>query len=332
MNNEGFSLRNPAIITTQKFSDGEFYAIGHILLGMDHSRDKFLSFNILPIYKGCFCSLFEWEFDRFHISVTNPCKEYHLFSQKGKIASNPNNFEIQLIEFSEEPLKYLVIGRSIMTDASFIHVSLIMDDEKTHNFHFSVNDSNFEFNASNSILLNPLSIAINCLSTVKFITIVSNESSKVALKTTMFDVENYLKTRLQCNIKNIDFYETEIIGKNKIESAFIVFVGLTFYNEANGRWTAAAFLINIPVNGKTMRLLHQDTSTFEKRPQGEILKETVFEWKNEYLSAASEKIDPKLNYLTNKNRPGIDLKGVRLIKIPEMNLILADERNGIIKF
>lgn len=334
MINEGFPLRNPAIITTRQFSDGEFFAPGNIILGMDHSRNNFISFNIQPIYKGCFCSLFIWKFDYFHVSVSNPKKQFLLFSQTGKISSNPNNFEISLVEFSDKPLKYLVIGRPILLDSNFIHISLIMEDEKINNFHFTINDSNFEFDPSTSILLDPLSIAINCISTVKFITIQQSESdeSQTKLKTTQFDVENYLKSRLQCNIKNVDFYETSIIGKNEKESSFIIFIGFSFYNEVNSKWTAAFILMNIPVNGKQMRQLHQESVSFEKRPQGDILKETVLDWKKDFYLIASDNIDPSLIFLTNKNRSGIDLNGVRLIKIPEMNLIIADERNGVIKF
>ena len=326
-----FSLRNPAIIPTQKFGDGEFYAYGNIVLGMDLSRNNFLSFNIQPIQKGCFCSLFIWEFDRFYLSLSNPKKQILLFTKNGLISANPNNFEVTLIEVTNKLLKYFIIGRSISSDPTFLYISLILEDEKIYNFHFSSNDTNFEFDASTSILFNPLSISINCVSSIKIITI-KEESSEIKIKTTQFDVENYLKMRLQCNIKNIEFYETSIIEKNTNESSFIIFIGFYFYNERNNKWTTAFILMNVPVNGATMRQIHQESICFEKRPQGDLMKEKIFEWKKQFQTNVHQKNEPKINLLTNKNLPGKDLDGVRLIKIPEMNLIIADERNGVIKF
>lgn len=334
MNKEGFTLQNPAIITTRQFGDGVFNALGNIILGIDHSRNNFLSFNIQPIYKGCFCSLFIWDFDRLHISVNNPKKQILLFSPTGKISANPNKFEVTLIEISDQPLKYFVYGRSPASDESFLYISLIMNDDQTHNFSFSANDSNFDFNPKTSILFNPISIAINCLSTVKIMTFLPSEkvNEKPKLKTIQFDIENYLKTRLQCNIKNVEYYQTSIIDKDENESSFIIFIGFTFYNEKVGKWTAAFIIMNVPVNGKPVRQLHQESVSFEKRPHGDELKETVVKWEKDFLLICNKKIDSRLNVLTNKNKPGVDMNGIRLIKIPEINLIIADERNGIIKF
>ena len=140
MNKDGFTLKNPAIITTRCFSDGEFFAPGNILLGMDQSRNYFFSFNIQPIPGGSICSLFIWKFDRYKVNVTNPYKEILLFTSTGKITAKPNNFEVSLIEISNHRLKYFVIGRSISSDDTFLYLSLIMENDEVYNYHITTNE------------------------------------------------------------------------------------------------------------------------------------------------------------------------------------------------
>lgn len=327
-----FSLQNPAIIQTKHFSDGEFFSPGNIILGLNYSREKLLSFNIQPINNGSFCSLFEWNFHYKRLS--NPFRQFLLFSSSGKISSDAEKFELSLIEISEHTIKYVIFGKSIKTDQQFLYITVILSDQTSYNFSFTTNDDHYAFDMTTSLLLSHFSIAIDCVSSIKLITLneIELQYNQKRFKTTLFDIEQYLTSRLQSNMKNVEFYDTSIIGKDEKESSFFVFIGFAFYHEIKTRWVVAYILINLPSDGRQIKQLHQDSVSFERRPQGNIFNETIDNWKKTLLLSAKQKPDSRLLYLTNKNIAGIDTKGARLIKIPECNMIIVDERNGVITF
>ncbi|OHT13986.1 hypothetical protein TRFO_15764 [Tritrichomonas foetus] len=349
MINLDFPNQTPTILTTRNFGDGVFLVKGNILLGFDNPHRNLLSFNIQPIPHGSFCSLFIWPLNHSQFSISNPCKQFLLFSENGKISIHPNDFEISLFEFICVQVKYFVCGRSLSSPDDFIFLSFIFENEQTTHFSFPVNDPDFRFNPNTSILFESSGIldhinsdqinsqkqkivfAINCVSTIKMISFDQNN----VLKTFQFDVEKSLSKSLQNNAKNLDFYETSIIGKNEKEFSFVVFLGFIFYHDTKNRWFVAFQIINVPANGKAYRLIHQEYNTYEIRPQGDSMKNTIQQWKNEFEMAClsdSSNFTWKIRCLTNRNIPGVDADGIRLIKAPEMNLIIADENNGIIKF
>ena len=201
---------------------------------------------------------------------------------------------------------------------------------KLGHYSFPANDKDFFFDQNTSIINNCLSFAINCSSSIKIISL--SPKNQYALSNYQFDVERCLSGLLKRNYKNLEYYSTSIIGKNEQECLFIVYIGFVFYHDTKNRWFTAFIIINIPAERKPYKIIHQESVSYNIRPPGNKLKETINQWKMEFTLIANPGKNEKIQFLTNVNVDGVDIHGTRLIKAPEMNLIIADERNGKIIF
>ena len=329
--NLNFPFQTPTILTTRQLGDGLFIVPGNVILGFDHTHKNIIGFSIQPYHGDSYAYLFFCSFNPSEMKISDPLYNYPLFSENGKISANPNNFEVSLIEFIDgNPLKYIVIGKDNNVDDTFLYITLILENGTLYNYSFPANDKDFFFDQNTSIINNCLSFAINCSSSIKIISL--SPKNQYALSNYQFDVERCLSGLLKRNYKNLEYYSTSIIGKNEQECLFIVYIGFVFYHDTKNRWFTAFIIINIPAERKPYKIIHQESVSYNIRPPGNKLKETINQWKMEFTLIANPGKNEKIQFLTNVNVDGVDIHGTRLIKAPEMNLIIADERNGKIIF
>ena len=174
-------------------------------------------------------------------------------------------------------------------------------------------------------VVNPVSIVVNCVSSVRMVTLIDGQ-----IKFFQFDVARYLGRILQQSTKFLETYEVEIISKNEENATVVVEIGYVFYSEKRGVWYAAVDLVEVPVDGKPVKVLHQETKRYETR-SGDQLVHEMAEYMAVFRSLSVQK-DERMNYMITENQPENDIEGVRLIKAPDWNLVIADEKNGRFEF
>jgi hypothetical protein len=136
-----------------------------------------------------------------------------------------------------------------------------------------------------------------------------------------FSVEDFLGRFLRENINFLEHFEVEIVEKSEETSTVIISVGFVFYNEKQGKWSIGMNIIGIPVDGKPVKHLYQQIKCYDLR-QGRIMENDLRE-----LMAVFSRAETDCSVMSNESKTEY-----RVLPVPDLGVILIDERNGRISF
>jgi hypothetical protein len=116
----------------------------------------------------------------------------------------------------------------------------------------------------------------------------------------------------------------DVIEKSEDRISIVISVGFVFYNERKQKWCIGLNLIDLPVDGKAVRHLYQEVRDYDLRPQGNVIYNDLSELLEKFgrLEMCGDGM-----VMTNESDGEF-----RVIAVPDLNLVLIDERNGRISF
>lgn len=320
MEKHGFITEFPRIVQAGALADGSFRVKGNIILGFTKDSNSVVGFSVDERRNCILCSLFFWKFDNFKCDLTD-LRAIPVFATNGAIACSMNGLIVSYTDVSIDGLKGIVTGQNPSEMDQFLYFSLIFDEENVHNISFSCNNRDYRWNPHKCLLLNPIAVVANCVSSIKVMAVTGT-----SIKTSQWDVEGFLDRVLKPIAGSLEHYEVEIIDKSEERCSVIIDLGFIFYSQTKERWFSAVNIIEFPVNGQPVKQLHQESLSYEKRPQGNKIYEDLHYCMSMY-SSLPKSTDPRIHFITNEPQPS-DPEGLRVIKAPEWNLIIADEKNG----
>lgn len=322
-----FLTTYPRIVPSQTLYDGAFRVNGNVILGFTNDL-SLVSLGVHELRGGCCCFLNFWNVDPHQCDLKGVSASLPLFSRNGMIQMRGTGIVISATEVKSDVLKFVVTGQN-PEEGEFVYFSIFFDmegnEKSVYHFSLSTNNRKYRWNPNTSLLLNPVSVVVNCVSSVRMVTLVDGQ-----IKFFQFDVARYLGRILQQSTKFLETYEVDIISKNEENATVVVEIGYVFYSEKRGVWYAAVDLVEVPVDGKPVKVLHQETKRYETR-SGDQLVHEMAEYMAVFRSLSVQK-DQRMNYMITENQPENDIEGVRLIKAPDWNLVIADEKNGRFEF
>ena len=323
----GFPSSSPRVVPSQLLYDGAFRVNGNIVLGVT-SEQELVSLSVQELTGGCACAILFWQIDPHAASLTRVTASRPLFSRSGVIGTPGSGMVVSCTEVRDGPVRFVVTGQNPNQD-EFMYFTVFFDlddnDKSVYNFSLSVNSRKYRWDPHTSLLLSPVSVVVNCVSSVRMVTVIDGQ-----VKFFQFDVARYLGRILQQSTKFLETYEVDIIEKSEERAAVIVEIGYVFYSEKHGMWYAAVDLVEVPVDGKPVKVLHQETKKYESRLGDQVLSEMAQNMS--LFGRLTSRRDERLNYMINENLPEKDIDGIRLVRVPDFNLIIADEKNGKVEF
>jgi hypothetical protein len=259
----------------------------------------------------CCCSLFFWTFNRLNPSDSSLLCQYPLFSPTGKISSHPGDIVVSLAELDGSRIRFVATGQNRFE--AFVYFTLIGADFSLSHHSFGSNNADFRWNPSTCLLHRPPCVVANCVSTIKIMTLIDDQ-----FRLFQFDVEAFLARLMKQSIQTLESFETDVIEKCEAKASVIVSIGYIFYSQKRERWDIGVSLVELPVDGRVTRQLHDEFVGYELRPQGQQLREDL---KRRMRQFANLHLDERAkdSFVTSESHGG----DVRLIAAPQFNLIIA---------
>jgi hypothetical protein len=310
-----FSFQNPKFIRSSELGDGVFRIPGNVILGLTKNRDHLVSVGIGPADCGSFCSLVFWRFNLIAWNVDEISACYNLFSKNGMISTMPSGFIVRFFEIVHSNLRFIVTGQNPNDSSNFVYFTLIFHDSESRHFSFPVNHPTFRWSTEKCLLKSTLSIVANCESSVKMMTVLDHK-----IHFFQFNVEKFLANYLKESMRLLEFFNVQIVDKSEERCSIILAIGFIFYHDQIERWSMGTNLIEVPVDGKSVRHLYQNVHSYENRPLVTAMHEDL----HESMRIFSQFWDCGADEVLTNEGDGY----YRGIAVPEWNLIIIDEMNG----
>jgi hypothetical protein len=237
---------------------------------------------------------------------------YPLFSPTGGISATPDGFIVRFAEVEKEGLKYIITGQSPKDD--FVYFTFIMEDRREH-FSFQTNQEHYRWSPSTCLVLNPVSVVANCVSSIKIISLLSDG----LFHNFQFNIEGYLGQTLQQAAKALEHFEVDVIECQDSGSLVILLLGYIFYSENREKWFAGITLLELPVDGRPIKRLHDEIRGYRVRPPGNQIYEDLSDCLQIFRQVPLHRT-AMISCLTNETTESIEG-----IPFADLNLILIRE-------